>query len=255
MTKLTLQQIALQRNQKQICQDVNLEIKAGEIWAILGQNGSGKSTLLQCMAGLFQATTGKLALNDIPLSEFTRSEIARKIGILLQDNDEVFPSTVLETVLIGRHPHLSAWQWEDESDYRIAHDSLDAMDLLAFKSRLNTNLSGGERRRLAIASVLTQQPDVYLLDEPTNHLDLKYQIKVLNHVRELAIRQNKIVVMALHDINLAARFCDFGIFLMPDSQYRAGRLTSLMSTELLTATYQHPLQIIRTESGIFWQAE
>lgn len=255
MTKLTLQQVTLRRNQKLLCQDLSVEFNAGEVWAILGQNGIGKSTLLQYMAGLFQAAAGSIYLNATELSQLSHREIAQNIGILLQDNDEVFPSTVMETVLIGRHPHLSSWQWEDEHDYHIADKCLTAMDLFALKSRLNINLSGGERRRLEIATVLTQRPDIYLLDEPINHLDLKYQIKVLNHFRNLAIHDHKVVVMVLHDINLATRFCDYGILLIPNGHYQAGQLSSLMSTELLTAVYQHPLQMIPTEQGILWQAE
>src|SRR5690606_11717610 len=119
-----------------------------------------------------------------------------------------FPSTVFETALIGRHPHLAAWQMETESDFAIARQSLNKTDMAHLAEQDVNTLSGGERQRLSLATLLTQQPQIYLLDEPTNHLDLHYQISLLQTLTDSVASTESGLIMTLHDVNLAARFCD-----------------------------------------------
>ena len=153
-----------------------MAVESGEFLAVLGQNGAGKSLTLHTLAGLRPSHNGDVSLLGASLAVTKRQEIARNLALLPQYTEDVFPATVLDTVLIGRHPHIGRLQWESQDDRRIALDSLREMDLTDMAERDVATLSGGERRRLAIAQTLTQTPAVYLLDEPTNHLDPQHQL-------------------------------------------------------------------------------
>src|ERR1700722_17586600 len=155
-----------------------------EFIAILGRNGSGKTLTLHTLAGLRPAQAGVVSLDGQPIARLARRALARRIGVLLQDLEEGFTMTALESVLIGRHPHLSAWQWEGHEDERIAMQALAQMDLADCANRSTDTLSGGEQRRVAIAGLLAQEPEVFLVDEPTNHLDPHHQLAVLAQQRE-----------------------------------------------------------------------
>ena len=153
---------------QQICREANFEFRAGECWGILGMNGAGKTTLLHTLAGLRPPESGQICLNGQPLHHMSRRSIARQLGLMLQDTPDPFPATVLDTALIGRHPHLSRWQWESARDIEQAQAALEQVHLQGFEHRQVNTLSGGERRRLALATLLVQAPAMLLLDEPTN---------------------------------------------------------------------------------------
>jgi iron complex transport system ATP-binding protein len=148
-----------------ICHGLDLNVAPGQCWAILGRNGAGKTTLLNTLAGLRAPSAGTIEVDGRPLSNFDPRELARFRGLLPQDDSDPFPATALETVLIGRHPHLSRWRWEGAEDLRIARDALAAADLAGAEARDVRTLSGGERRRVALATLLAQQPRIFLLDE------------------------------------------------------------------------------------------
>ena len=228
-----------------VCHGLDIAFEAGQCWGILGKNGSGKTTLLQTLAGLRSSAAGEILINASPLSRITRKYIARSIGILFQDYDDMFPSTVLETVLIGRHPYLDTWQWESAQDVQRARIALQQVGMSGMESRIVTTLSGGERQRVEIATLLTQDPLVYLLDEPTNHLDLNHQIGIIQTLREHVTVHRQTLVMVLHDINIAARFCDHLLLLFGNGDYRYGTKDEMMTEELLARLYDHPIRHIR----------
>ncbi len=211
-----------------------------ELTAILGRNGSGKTLTLHTLAGLRPAACGHVSLDGRPLGGLTRREIARRIGVLLQDPEEGFASTALESVLIGRHPHLSAWQWEGREDERVALAALERLDLADFAARRTDTLSGGEQRRVAIAGLLAQEPGIYLVDEPTNHLDPHHQLVVLEILRELATR-GATVVASVHDPTLAARFADRILLLFGDGRWRLGRTSEVLCEQSLSELYATPM--------------
>ena len=242
-------------NNKLICKDLNFEIKPGEIWGILGVNGAGKTTLLHSIAGLRPVKSGQVMLNGIPLSQQTRRNIAKQLGVLLQNNTQAFPSTVMETVLTGRHPYLHSWQWESPEDIKIAKQALTQVGLESMATRLTNTLSGGEFRRLSLAALIAQNPLMYLLDEPTNHLDLHYQIYVLNLLKTIITTQNKSAVMILHDLNLLHRYCDNCILLFPDSEIITGATDDVLNDKSLTRLLKHPTRKIETPAGITFLPE
>lgn len=237
---------------KWICRDLDLYIVAGQRWAVLGPNGSGKTTLLHTLAGLRPAQGGDILIKDRRLGDWSSRERAQFVGCLLQHNDDPFPYTVLETALIGRHPYLKRWQWESNDDRQRVRDALRTMDLIGFETRVIATLSGGERRRLAIATLLTQDPRLLLLDEPTNHLDLYHQVQALQLLSQLVTKQDRALVMALHDITSAVRFCDHALLLFGTGETLSGTISEIITEENLARLYGHPVRRLRGPDGDVW---
>jgi len=229
-----------------VCQGLDLQLESGQCWGLLGGNGSGKTTLLHTLAGLRPPAAGQVYLQGVEISALPRQQVARSLGLLLQDSSDPFPATVMETALLGRHPHMSRWQWEDEQDYQIARKALASVGLAELSGRLVNTLSGGERRRLAIATLFTQQTPVLLLDEPSNHLD-PYQQMVL--LEQLAGPRQGAVLMSLHDINLAARFCSHLLLLLPGGKTLSGTGAELLDTDVLEQLYGYPIVCIESDKG------
>lgn len=227
-----------------ICKDLNISLQAGQSWAILGVNGAGKTTLLHTLAGLRPACSGEIFIDGLPLDQYGRRRLAQRLGVLFQETQDPFPSTVLETTLIGRHPYTKSWQWESAVDYQIAMESLTQVGLAELAQRQINTLSGGERQRLAVANLLTQSPSVFLLDEPTNHLDLQYQHQILKLFKSYADNKQRTVVMILHDINLAATYCDHVVLLFANREPLCGPCDELLTEANLSNLYCHPIQKI-----------
>lgn len=215
-------------------------VQAGERWGVLGPNGAGKTTLLMTLAGLRSARGGEVQLKGDALGALPRSTIARRVGVVFQEHHDGFPATVIETALMGRHPHLRAWAMEGADDYALATAALARVDLQDLRDRSVQTLSGGERQRLAFATLLTQAPDVFLLDEPTNHLDLHHQIALLELIVSETARGHA-AVMAMHDLNLAARYCSHILLLFPGGEACWGPAANMLTLPALESLYGHPL--------------
>ena len=242
MSRLSALGLTVRIGQVEVCRALDLEFAPGQCWAILGRNGSGKTTLLHTLAGLRAPTAGVVQLDGRELTAQPRRHVARRLGLLMQDNQDPFPATVLETALLGRHPHLPLWGWEDANDQRLARDALRQVGLTGWDERIIATLSGGERRRLALATLLTQDPEILLLDEPTNHLDLQHQVDLIGLLARQAQQQQKTVVMVLHDLNLAARFADHCLLLFGDGTTAAGPGGEILRQGDLERLYQLPLR-------------
>ena len=186
---------------------VSMAVARGSFTGLLGPNGCGKTTLLKLMAGVLRPSDGTVRLEGRSLADLPRRVAARHVAVVPQETHPAFDYTALEIVLMGRHPHLGPLQLEGPDDLAIAHEALDATGTAALAQRLFTSLSGGERQRVVIASALAQQPDVLLLDEPTASLDLGYQLEVASLLKHLGRERNVTMVMATHDLNLAASMC------------------------------------------------
>jgi iron complex transport system ATP-binding protein len=226
--------------------DLSLHFARRELVAILGCNGSGKTLTLHTLAGLRPPAQGEVHLDGVPFERLGRRAVALRLGLLAQDLEDAFVTTALEMVLIGRHPHLSLWQWETTADERIAREALRAVDLADFADRRTDTLSGGEQRRVAVAALLAQQPGIFLLDEPTNHLDPRHQLRVLGLFRGLA-DQGSTVITTLHDPTLAARFADRVVLLFGDGRWRAGPVREVLTAESLSALYNSPMLEIEND--------
>lgn len=227
-----------------LCRDLDLELHHGERLAILGRNGAGKSTLLATLAGLREPQAGRVELAGQSYTALTAREAARRRGWLPQAQHDAFASTVLETALIGRHPHLGRWEWESAADTAFARTALRGVGLETLETRLVQGLSGGERQRLAVATLLTQEPDLYLLDEPLAHLDLNHAVAILDVFSGCAAKGAG-VVMVLHEPGLAARYCDRALLLFDDGRWLLDTVDRALTAERLSELYGHPLKELR----------
>lgn len=248
-SSLSCNDLHLEIGNKVLCDSLSLQIEPGETWAVLGLNGAGKTTLLHTLAGIRQPDAGQVLLNETDLSQLSRHTIATQLGLLLQTHQDPFPGKVIEHVLIGRHPYLKALQWESESDYQIAKDALSTVGLVGFENRDIQSLSGGEYQRMLIAMVLVQQPSIYLLDEPVNHLDWQHQHQILGTLSAMTEQKTCSLVMALHDVNLAARYCSHTLMMFDDGQVKSGPTPELLNTETLENLYHTPIMQIDSEQG------
>ena len=164
----------------------------------------------------------------------------------MQNYEDPFSSTVIETTLIGRHPHLGFWQWETEDDVKIAHEAIDRMKLHGLEQRQIDTLSGGERRRLALATVLAQDPDIFLLDEPANHLDPQHVRDVMALFRAHA-DSGRAVIASLHDVNAAERYCDRCLLLFGDGRWLEGATNEILNEDNLQDLYGIHVQQLEWE--------
>lgn len=222
---------------------LDLTLRRGEVLAILGQNGAGKTLALMTLAGLRPPESGRVDLLGKPLADLRRQFTARHLALLPQVIDDIFPATVMDTVMIGRHPHIATFGWASADDEAAALAALDTMGLGGLRDRDILTLSGGERRRLGIAQVLAQAPDVYLLDEPTNHLDPQHQLDTLRVFRRAA-DDGAGVVASMHDVNFAVRFADRCLLLFGDGRWRLGDCAEILTEAALSELYATRMEAI-----------
>ena len=241
---LETKNITIQIANKRICHRLNLTIEPGDRWALLGPNGSGKTTLLLALAGLHPVKEGQIYLQNKFLNAWSRKHIARQLAILFQESHFAFSQTVLEFCQTGRYPH-------DDANESIAWSNLCAMELETFAKRKVQTLSGGEKRRLLIATILTQTPQLFLLDEPLNHLDLRHQIQTLQYFVDQSTHQSIAFMMAIHDIHLAKQFCNKFLLFFENGNIRQGNASEMLTTENLSLLYQIPIESPSIAGSLF----
>ncbi|WP_341743990.1 ABC transporter ATP-binding protein [Azonexus hydrophilus] len=241
---LEARQLSVDIGGKTVVDCLNLSLQPGERLAILGRNGAGKSTLLSTLAGLRPPQAGAVLLDGEDCALLPPRQAALRRAWLGQFQNDPFGSTVLETALTGRHPHLGRWDWESKHDAELARSALKALGLAGMEARQVHTLSGGERQRLAIATLLTQAATLYLLDEPLSHLDLNHQMAVLELFAGTARDCGAAVVMVLHDPALAHRFCDRALLVYGDGRCAQGTVDDILTAATLSELYGHGLRQI-----------
>jgi iron complex transport system ATP-binding protein len=232
---------------RKLVSGLSARFKPGEIWAILGKNGAGKTTLLHTLAGLRAPDGGEVWLDGRSLAGFSRRELARRRALLLQEEPENFFGTVFEWVRLARYPHAGPFPGAgEEARVRAALAEVGVAGLAA--RRLDT-LSGGERQRVRLAMVLAQEAPVMLLDEPLRHLDLCAQFALLTRFSALARRQRRLLLMVLHDVYWASRFCDRTLLLFGDGRTEQGESTAVLNRDNIEALYGCPLEGVEGAGG------
>jgi len=252
---LTTRQLQVEIGNTLVCQDLDLHVNAQSCWGVLGPNGAGKTTLLHTLAGLLPASGGQILFRQHDLHHLSRQDLAKQLGLLLQMEETGFPGSLLESVMNGRHPHLGYWGWESGTDLQITEDAIQAFGLSELEQRSIDTLSGGERRRMDMATLLAQQPLLALLDEPSNHLDPGQQIACLNLLTAHFQRSDHALIMALHDINLATRYCDHLLLLQGNGNWLAGPVEQIATVEHISELYQHPMSCLQGPHGRVFVAQ
>jgi iron complex transport system ATP-binding protein len=241
--------LRIEAGEKLLCAGLNLQVCAGEFWCVLGRNGAGKSTLLHTLAGLIAPAEGRIFLEGTDIRSLPADALARRRGLLAQQQFDAFSSTVLETVIAGRHPYQLGLGWENGEDDAIARRALAAVGMSAGIGKDVTKLSGGERQRVALATLLAQDPDVLLLDEPTAHQDAAAQLAVMRLMQGLiAGPKAKAVIAACHDINLVSRFATH-VLVLADGRHWLGKADTMLSPSILGEAFGCPFQVVQTEQG------
>jgi len=229
--------IQVRRGNTLALQGVSLSLHPGEALAIVGPNGAGKTTLLRCMAGILVPTQGEMLLGGRPMADCSRREIARSIAYSPQESEERFGFTVRQAVLMGRHPWVPRFGSPSPEDEAAAAYALAAMDLVPLSDRPVTELSGGEKRRVALARTLAQGGKAYLLDEPVAGLDIRHALLAMRAFTSLAVTIKAAVAVILHDLNLAAMFCPAMLMLDAGGIAAYGATPDVLTPENVTRVF------------------
>lgn len=228
-----------------ILKGISFALQVGEVVAILGPNATGKTTLLKYVSGYLAPWEGKVYLFQQPLHRLPGRYVACRLAVVPQTVVPNFPFTVHQFVLMGRNPHLSGIGREKEEDFRLVREAMETTGIWHLRDRPVTELSGGERQKAYLARALAQEPRVLILDEPTAYLDLSNQKEIMNLIASLA-RERQIAVMAiLHDINLAARYCQRLIFIKEGRVVAEGPPEEVVCPEVIREVYGTEVYIIK----------
>lgn len=230
-----------------VLRDVSLNFQAGEFTGVIGPNGSGKSTLLKLIGGILPSPSETVFFKNRELNRYRKKDLAISIAWIPQEKQIAFSFKVIDIVLMGRHPYLSPLSFEGEDDYQIAQAAMKQTQVLEFADRSFNEISGGEKQRVMIASAISQKPEVMLLDEPTSALDIKYQIEILNILRQLNERENKSLILAMHDLHLASKFCKRLVLLKEGQVFCEGPPAEVLQKEILEEVYEVKVKIFKDD--------
>ncbi|NLF04028.1 MAG: heme ABC transporter ATP-binding protein [Actinomycetales bacterium] len=238
--------VGLRFGEAQILAGIDLDVRAGEVLALVGPNGAGKTSLLSLLAGDAAPTEGTVLLDGRPVTDHRPAELARRRGVLLQENRLSFPFEVVDVVQMGRAP----WRGRPESDDDDAAvtSAMRSAEVVHLSRRLFPTLSGGEKSRVSFARVLAQDPRVIFLDEPTAALDIRHQERTLELARERA-RAGDAVVVVLHDLSLAAAYSDRMALLSGGRLVAEGAPREVLDAARLSAVYEHPVEVVERGDG------
>ena len=219
-----------------VLDNISVEFEGSEIVGILGPNGAGKSTLIRCINRILNPQSGNIVFNGTDTGKLTRMEVARILGYVPQSTANPFPSTVFDTVLMGRRPH-SGWR-SSKQDIKKTLEILDLVGIKELAMRDFTELSGGQQQKVILARALAQETDALLLDEPTSNLDIRQQLETMEIVRSLVCQKGIFAIMAMHDLNLAARYADRILLLKNGSIFDVGTPFDALTSENIWEVYE-----------------
>jgi iron complex transport system ATP-binding protein len=253
MFKLRLEHIKLAYDKKVILNDISLEVNPGEIMGIIGANGSGKSTLIRGITKYINPVSGDIYIDGDNIRKISSHNLAQIIASVPQNTNLPDLFTAFELALMGRTPHLGLFRYEGKKDFEIVNKAMEATNTLHLADRYMKEISGGERQRIVIARALVQEPRILILDEPTSHLDINSQTETMDMVYSLSREMNLIVLITLHDLNLAAQYCDRIAILHQGKILKQGTPSEVISSEIIkqvygadVCVYPHPVNNLPT---------
>jgi iron complex transport system ATP-binding protein len=236
--------------ENQALRGVDLRLDAGRYYGVVGPNGCGKSTLLDILAGVAKPKAGALLLLGRPLDAYPRRELARRIAYVPQEHRVNFPFTVAEVALMGRHPYRGRFASPSAEDWRQVDEALLALELDALRDADVTAISGGEKQRAALARGLAQDTVALLLDEPTANLDIRHALDAQRLFRRRVREAERLVVAAMHDLNLAAAFCDELILMQAGRVYASGPVSEVLTTQRIEEVFGVRARVLREQGGL-----
>ena len=228
-----------------VLKEISTLIRGPQVVSILGPNGVGKSTLIHCINKILEPTGGKVFLDDVETTEYSLKDMAKRISYVPYSSSDTFPLTVVDTVLLGRHPH-AGWKTTDE-DLRKVYEVLERLEISDLAMRFFNELSAGQHQKVMLARGLVQDPDVILLDEPTSNLDIRHQLGISRMLRELSRTDGILVIMISHDLNIAARYSDNIILMHEGRIFAAGSPKDVLTEENIRTVYGVESKIIDDE--------
>ena len=234
---IELKDISLGYNGRAVLKNINLRAMPGKMLGLIGPNGSGKSTIIKGMARVISVFSGHIFIGGRNIESIKRDELARIVATVPQNPTLPGTFTVFEVVLMGRTPHLGLLRYEGKEDMAIAWQAMRATQTELLAERRVGELSGGERQRVVIARALTQQPKAILLDEPTAYLDINHQIEIMDLVKNLCLERSLTVIAAMHDLNLAAQYCDWLVMLDGGRIYTEGKPQDVLTAQNIKEVY------------------
>ncbi len=243
---LRASQVSFGYGEGRVVQDVFLTLHAGEMLGVIGPNGSGKSTLLRLLSGVLAPEAGTVTLLDQPLLSYGPRALARHIAVVPQESTIEFPFSVTEVVLMGRSPHLGTFAFEGDRDLEVARTAMQRTGVAHLAGRCIHELSGGERQRVILARALAQEAAILLLDEPAAFLDLRHAVELYDLLRDL-IAEGKSVLTVLHDLNLAALYCDRVALMKGGRIVESGVPGEVITYAHITATYETEVYVDRND--------
>ncbi|MEB3356605.1 MAG: ABC transporter ATP-binding protein [Synechococcales bacterium] len=237
-------------DQRPVVQAISLALVPGEWLSLVGPNGSGKSTLLRLLSRILKPQEGSVLLLGKDLHTLSPTAVARQMALLPQQQTLPDGLTVLQLVSLGRSPHQPWWQWElDAAGQQQVEQALEWTELQVYRDHPVVELSGGERQRAFLALALAQNPKVLLLDEPTTFLDIHYQLQLLDLLKRLNQQRGLSIITVLHDINLAARYCDRMALLRQGQLWTIGPPAAVLTPDHLRQVFQVEVEVISTSLG------
>jgi len=245
----TLKNASFEVPGRTLLQPLSLTFPPGKVTGLIGHNGSGKSTLLKMLGRHHAASSGEVLLNQQPVGRWNSKAFARQVAYLPQQLPAAEGMTVRELVAIGRYPWHGALGRFGQEDCDRVEDAIALVGLNAFAGRLVDSLSGGERQRAWLAMMVAQNSRCLLLDEPTSALDIAHQVEVLALIKALSQQRGLTVIAVLHDINMAARYCDHLVALRQGAMIAEGDAEAIMQAEVLGAIYGIPMGILPHPQG------
>lgn len=246
-TIIELKNLSIGYGNKSVLQDVNAKINKGEIVGIIGCNGAGKSTLLKTIRGLLPKQSGEILYFGRKLESFSEKELAREVAYLQQNVEVGFGYTGKDIVLAGRYPYMKWWKGESISDEELALKCMEYTGTKELAERPVNEVSGGQKQRILLAKVLAQQTPILFLDEPTTGLDMVYQEEIFRFSQALA-EMGKTILMVVHELNLAAKYCSRIILLGEGTVIADGRPDNVFTEKILSKAYNVPVRVIRSHN-------